>query len=157
MLPFKKVLCATDLSAPSCVAVVAASEIATVFSARLFLVHVVQPLPPVVAGTPGCPIYTGESEDTLLERAMQRLRESARRLVGNEVTTIVRAVSGSIVAQILEVARGEEVDLIVISTRRATGLRRLLGGSIAERVTRLAPCPVLTVPSQGLRPTQKEG
>jgi nucleotide-binding universal stress UspA family protein len=155
MLPFKKVLCATDFSAPSCEAVVAASEIATVFSARLFLVHVVRPLPPVVAATPGCPIYTGESEGNSLEHARQRLRESARRLVGRDVATVVRVVPGSVAAQILNVAKSEDVDLIVISTHGTTGLRRILGGSVAERVARMATCPVLTVHSGQLRTPKK--
>jgi nucleotide-binding universal stress UspA family protein len=47
--------------------------------------------------------------------------------------------------QILEVARREEVDLIVMGTHGRTGLEHVLLGSVAEQVVRRAPCPVMTV------------
>ena len=47
--------------------------------------------------------------------------------------------------QITEFARREDADLIVIPSHGRTGLKRLLIGSVAERVTRLAHCPVLVL------------
>ena len=47
--------------------------------------------------------------------------------------------------QILEVAKGERVDMIVMGTHGRTGLAHIVLGSVAERVVRMAPCPVLTV------------
>jgi Universal stress protein family len=47
--------------------------------------------------------------------------------------------------RILETAVREEIALIIMGTHGRTGLSRVVMGSIAERVTRLAPCPVLTV------------
>jgi nucleotide-binding universal stress UspA family protein len=47
--------------------------------------------------------------------------------------------------EILQVARDEAVDLIVMGTHGRTGLRHVLLGSIAETVVRTAPCPVFTV------------
>ncbi len=47
--------------------------------------------------------------------------------------------------QILEVAKGERVDMIVMGTHGRTGLAHIMLGSVAERVVRMAPCPVLTV------------
>jgi nucleotide-binding universal stress UspA family protein len=47
--------------------------------------------------------------------------------------------------EILRVAREEEIDLIVMGTHGRTGVRHLLLGSVAEAVTRHAPCPVFTV------------
>jgi universal stress protein A len=47
--------------------------------------------------------------------------------------------------RILETAKAEPVDLIVRATHGRTGLSHLVLGSIAERVARLAPCPVLTI------------
>ncbi len=46
---------------------------------------------------------------------------------------------------ILELARDKEVDLIVMGTHGFSGLAHVARGSIAERVVRQAPCPVLTV------------
>ena len=53
--------------------------------------------------------------------------------------------------KIVETATAEEVDLIVMATHGRTGLSHLLLGSVAERVVRLAPCPVLTIRPPGAR------
>ena len=47
--------------------------------------------------------------------------------------------------EIVTFAKDEETDLIVIGTHGRTGLKHMLIGSVAERVVRRAPCPVLTV------------
>ena len=47
--------------------------------------------------------------------------------------------------EIVKIAGVERVDMIVMGTHGRSGLDRLLLGSVAERVIRLAPCPVLTV------------
>jgi universal stress protein A len=47
--------------------------------------------------------------------------------------------------EIVEAAAAERADMIVIGTHGRTGLGRFLLGSVAERVVRTAPCPVLTV------------
>ena len=54
-------------------------------------------------------------------------------------------VEGDAGAAILDVARDEKVDMIVLSTHGRTGLTRLLMGSVAEYVIRYATCPVLTL------------
>ena len=46
---------------------------------------------------------------------------------------------------IVETAEAEHVDLLVMATHGRTGLSHLLIGSVAERVVRTAPCPVLTI------------
>lgn len=61
-----------------------------------------------------------------------------------------RVVLGQVVEKIGAVAREEEVDLIVMAPRPHGSLRRFLLGSVTDRVTREAPCPVLTVPQQQL-------
>ena len=57
--------------------------------------------------------------------------------------TIVR--TGLAQEEIVNLATDERADLIIIGTHGRTGLNRLLLGSIADRVIRFAPCPVLTV------------
>jgi nucleotide-binding universal stress UspA family protein len=57
----------------------------------------------------------------------------------------LRVVVGRPFERILETAVGAQVGLIVIGTHGRTGLSRVAMGSVAERVVRLAPCPVLTV------------
>jgi nucleotide-binding universal stress UspA family protein len=53
--------------------------------------------------------------------------------------------------KIVETAMAEQVDLIVMVTHGRTGLSHLVLGSVAERVVRLAPCPVLTIRPLGER------
>ncbi len=61
----------------------------------------------------------------------------------------VRSISAA--SAILDYAAENDIDLIVMGTHGRRGLRRLLLGSVAEEVVRLAPCPVLTVPERELR------
>jgi universal stress protein A len=56
-----------------------------------------------------------------------------------------RLVLGSIAEQIVTVAEEEKADLVVLSPRPNRGFQRILSGSITDRVTRMSPCPVLSV------------
>lgn len=66
-----------------------------------------------------------------------------------------RVVLGNVIDRITSTADEEKADLIIMSPRRNRGLRHWLGGGITDRVTRLSPCPVLSVtqplPSQPWR------
>ena len=57
-------------------------------------------------------------------------------------------VEGRPFVEIIRYARENEIDLIVISTHGRTGLKHALFGSVAEKVVRKAPCPVLVVKRQ---------
>jgi universal stress protein A len=56
-----------------------------------------------------------------------------------------KVVLGPVSERIVTVAEEERVDLVVMSPRRHRGLRRILGGGITDTVTRMSPCPVLSV------------
>ncbi|HYT53098.1 MAG TPA: universal stress protein [Verrucomicrobiae bacterium] len=56
-----------------------------------------------------------------------------------------RVVLGSVAKQIVAVAEEESTDLIIMAPRRHRGLRHFLNGGITDRVTRLSPCPVLSI------------
>jgi nucleotide-binding universal stress UspA family protein len=62
-------------------------------------------------------------------------------------TIELRGLVGQLFERMLETAVQEHVALIVLGTHGRTGLAHLMMGSVAERVVRLAPCPVLTVKS----------
>ena len=68
---------------------------------------------------------------------------SAARAEGMTVRTIVR--TGSANEEIVNLATDEGAELIIMGTHGRTGLNRMLLGSVADRVVRLARCPVLTV------------
>jgi universal stress protein A len=56
-----------------------------------------------------------------------------------------RVILGSVATQIVAVAEEENTDLIVMSPRRQRGVRHFLNGGVTDRVTRLSPCPVLSI------------
>ena len=73
------------------------------------------------------------------------VRFNAVALPDSSVPVERRLLTGSPADAILNLARAEHVDMIVIGTDGRRGLSRLLMGSVAESVVRTAPCPVLTV------------
>jgi nucleotide-binding universal stress UspA family protein len=80
------------------------------------------------------------------EEALQRLRDLIPASYDSACEIVIAA--GNPVALIVHMARARTVDLIVMGTHGYTGLRHILWGSVAERVIRLAPCPVLVVRHQ---------
>ncbi len=140
----RKILVPTDFSDASLVALRHAVELAQVFKAEVVLVHVVEP--PVypamdAAGSVTIPVMRDEmvkaSEAHLARVLRERVPEGVR----------ARAVrrEGRAFEAIAEAAKEEGADLIVIATHGYTGLKHLFLGSTAERVVRLAACPVLTL------------
>ncbi|MGH6634906.1 MAG: universal stress protein [Gammaproteobacteria bacterium] len=79
--------------------------------------------------------------------AQQRLDTLAEKYRASGVKVSGRLLSGVPYAEIIRVAEEGSADLIVIGTHGRTGLAHLLMGSVAERVVRSSPIPVLTVPS----------
>lgn len=79
--------------------------------------------------------------------AQQRLDRLAEKYRASGVKVSARLLSGVPYAEIIRAAEDGGVDLIVMGTHGRTGLAHLLMGSVAERVVRGSPIPVLTVPS----------
>jgi universal stress protein A len=148
MLPFKKILCPTDFSEPALTALKRAEELARHFSAELWVVHVIPPVPgpltgadPPVASSFDVPLYQQE----LAVYAEKILKELVSHQVSSEVRTRDLVTTGEAAPEILRLAREERMDLIVIASHGLTGWRRLVHGSVAEKVVRQATCPVLTI------------
>ena len=75
------------------------------------------------------------------------LENLARRVESNGIAVQTQISRGTAYLEIEREARRMKADLIVIGTHGRTGLQRWILGSVAERVVRMAPCPVLTVRS----------
>ncbi|HPC82427.1 MAG TPA: universal stress protein [Thermoanaerobaculaceae bacterium] len=145
MLPVKKILCPTDFSEPSYVALGAAAELARVFGAEIVVVHVLTPIP--VVEMPA--LHAGFNVDRYQEMLGENLRKAlddviATRLGGAGAARGVLVV-GHPASEIVKVSHDEGADLIVLSTHGRSGVGHLLFGSVAERVVRSASCPVLTI------------
>jgi universal stress protein A len=136
-MEIRHILTSTDFSEHAKQAVTAAFELAQTFGAKLSLLHVIE-----------VPAYAIEVSLPLEALERDARRELALLLPEAEVAhvAVTRLVNMGVPAQtILETATSEEVDLIVMATHGRTGLGHLVLGSVAERVVRLAPCPVLTI------------
>jgi nucleotide-binding universal stress UspA family protein len=150
MLPLKKIVCPTDFSEPSFEALQAAVELARHFSAELIVVHVVQPIPLVAAehmssAAFNVPAYQAEME--MSSRIL--LKEQIEQRIPEGVAARPQVLLGDPADQIVQAAADEKADLIVIATRGQTGFKRLVFGSVAEKVVRLAGVPVLSI--RGIR------
>jgi nucleotide-binding universal stress UspA family protein len=148
MLPFKKIICPTDFSDPSNLALENAIELAEHFSSELLLVHVLAPLS--VA-----PTMTGHSAISFSE-IMNEMRTSTDNLLNHMVENKIpghikaqtRLLEGVPAEEISHCAKEENVDLIVISSHGKSGWKRLMFGSVTDKVMRIARCPVLIVGSR---------
>ena len=114
--------------------------------ASVHLLHVVEPLPALaLTGESLCLPDVAELQARTMAEAARRIDESRSALssAGLEVTGEV--AMGHPAAEIVHTAGRTQCDLIVMGTHGRTGLAHMFMGSVAEKVTRLAPCPVLTV------------
>jgi universal stress protein A len=140
----RTILVPLDFSGKSRQALRYAAPVAQKFGGRIILLHV------IASGAVGPSGSAPLVSDLKLEKdqAMKRLEATAASHVPEEVrgTNLVRV--GSPHASILAIAEKLDVDMIVLTTRGRTGLKRFLLGSTAEQVVRHAKCPVLSVRRQ---------
>jgi nucleotide-binding universal stress UspA family protein len=146
MIPIKKILCPTDFSEPSQEAMKIASELAFHFNSELCIVHVVSPVPmiPFPEGIPAT-FDIRPYQQELEASSRKALEELTRQMESNQVRSRFIAVQGNPAHQIIELLKEENPDLMVLATHGKTGWERLIFGSVAEKVIRLAPCPVLLI------------
>lgn len=150
MLPIGKIVCPTDFSEPSYEALKAANELALHFSAELELVHVVAPVP--VYPTPATPEGASSSagmvasyQQEMEVYAKKSLDQVVQERLSEGIKSKTRVCLGDAANEIVGTAADQKADLIVIATHGLTGWRRFMFGSVAEKVVRLAQCPVLTI------------
>ncbi len=142
---FSRILCATDFSKASAPAFKRAVQLAAQNSAELTLVHVLSLAEPMASDVYLAPQVYMEVRAAARNDAQKRLKRASAQ--AGKSASKVRAVlaEGSPFEEILRIARSRRCDLIVLGTHGRSGFTKLLAGSVAERVVRLAGCPVLTV------------
>jgi len=147
MLPFKKVLSPTDFSEASYAGLAVANELALHFSAELLVVHVVAAVPlPIMDSGEGLGGFDVSSYQLELEAsAKNSLQELLDQRVSKELRVRPLVAYGDAANEVVRIAEAEQVDLIVIATHGMTGWRHFIFGSVAEKVVRHAPCPVMTI------------
>jgi nucleotide-binding universal stress UspA family protein len=140
-----RILIPTDFSDTADAALEYAFVLAERFGASVHLLHVIED--PFVTGGLSAEAYIAEGPPVraaMLSDAQSLLSQrAAPRHPGVAVDGEVLFGHGA--KSIAEYAEQRDVDLIVMGTHGRTGVAHLLLGSVAERVVRIAPCPVLTV------------
>ena len=141
MTTFERILVPTDFSEHSLNATRVALDIAQRYGGKVTLVHVDDPV--AYAFPDGYPA-PANAREAIRKEVQQQLAvaQAEAALVHPGVETQV--LEGPTAIAICDFARNR-FDLIVMGTHGRTGVARLLLGSVAEQVVRLAPCPVLTI------------
>jgi nucleotide-binding universal stress UspA family protein len=140
----KKVLVPIDFSDYSKSALKYAVNFAKSFNADIILIYVVEPViypPDFSMGQIAMPSINTEWDD----RAKDELQKLAKSEIAGvaSVKTVIK--TGKPFVEIIETAKEEDIDLIIIATHGHSGVEHILFGSTAEKVVRKAPCPVLTL------------
>lgn len=144
MIALKRILVPTDFSPTSDVALTYGRALAEAFGASMYLLHVLEnPLLQNVASEVYVPPpdFYEEWEHAVRERLDRAIPSADRGSL--DVSCDVR--SGSPFVEIIQFAREQDIDLIVMGTHGRGAVAHVFIGSVAERVVRKAPCPVLTV------------
>jgi len=141
------IVAATDLQSPEYPVLRMAAELGACFDAPVVTVHNVNPISvllgtgvgwPPVSVLPADP--TRAARAVQLKRATERLSVEARAVLRDEV---------SAADAILDEAKLNDADLVVVGTRQRSWLQRLLSGNVAEQIVKRANCSVLITPIDG--------
>ena len=145
MIALKSILVATDFGEASDAALAYGREMARAFGATLHVIHVADDLYVRLGG---------EAYVSVLPELQKDVEDAARKrlddlLVDNDPKPIpvTKAVvtSSATSTCIVQYARDHDINLIIVGTHGRAAVAHLFMGSVAERVVRTAPCPVLTV------------
>ena len=141
---FYRIVVPTDFSTCAEQAWALAQRLGGALGSELVLVHVLVEAPLWSEGP-----FTMDRAREVFEAARtwagERLEEWAAGARGKGLTARLALRTGAPHEEIVALATDERADLVVIGTHGRGGVNRVLLGSVADRVVRLAPCPVLTV------------
>ncbi len=148
MIKLQKILCPIDFSENSLEALRYAAHTALKENATVYMIHIVdsrvydyggpiyEPIMPDMK-----PVIDQASKDQLRDKLLEKVPKEIK----GRVETVVSF--GVPFVEIIKAARDFDIDLIIMGTHGRSGISHMLIGSVAEKVVRKAPCPVLTVRS----------
>jgi len=140
----QNILLATDFSASSQAALQYAALVTERFNAHLVVAHVISES--AFKDVPTA-ILADAKNRTIVEtrRRLEQLRESL-----NDFEAEFILEEGPVADKLLLLAESKSVDFLIVGTRGHSGIKRLLLGSVAEKLSRQARCPVLVVPDSAV-------
>lgn len=142
-MPWKKILCPVDFSDGSRISIETAVKMANESNAELVIVNVLATPVYYMVEPIAFPSTFVTDLTAAAETGLARAKEDAMRLGATRVSTQV--LHGDAAHEIIELAKRDAFDLVVIGTHGRTGLKHMLLGSVAEKVVRHASIPVLVV------------
>ena len=145
MIEIRSILAPTDFSKHAEHAVRYACLLAERLGAELHLLHVLADIVPVGPDPMLTPVMPPEYYTEAKEQSLQTLDQMLQPDWGQPASVQIAVHWGEPVEEIVNYARERAIDLIVVATHGRTGLSHVLLGSVAERIVREAPCPVLTI------------
>ncbi len=144
---FNKILCPVDFSEFTDEILVYAVNIANRFNSELHLIHVIPNLN-----------YFTPYESFLTPENLVAIERNIEGEVGKDFDKITKKLNlpfkrivktGVTFVEIIDYIKQQEIDLVVMGTHGRSGIEHILIGSVAEKVVRKSPCPVLTVRPKG--------
>jgi nucleotide-binding universal stress UspA family protein len=145
MIAIQRILVPTDFSDAADAALVYARELAEKFRASIELLHVVATPVLYPMGSDGSALTMAKVIADVEASARQALDDLAAKLELSPDRVGARTSVGTPVSQILDAITEDKIDLVVMGTHGRGMVEHLLLGSVAERVVRRSPVPVLTV------------
>ncbi len=146
MINLKKILCPIDHSDGSKEALKYAVSFAMKNEAKLYLLHVIdirsfdESIDTMATQIPN---------DETIKQLKTKLLECIPEEIRSDMQIEALVVQGVPFAEIISIAKGNNVDMIVMGTHGRTGIAHMMIGSVSEKVVRKAHCPVLTVRQSG--------
>ena len=145
MAEIRKILYATDFSELSQWALDYATYLAAKCAAELHCVHVVDDSYQYWLTMDTAAIPAGPPVEQIVAAAGKQMDQFVTGKVPEEIAVVKRVLRGRPFVEIIRYARREGMDLIVTGTHGHSGIRHVLMGSVAEKIVRKSPCPVLTI------------
>ncbi|QPD05535.1 MAG: hypothetical protein Nkreftii_003309 [Candidatus Nitrospira kreftii] len=144
-LSIARLLVATDFSTSSKASLRTAVVLAKRLNARVVLLHAAEPSGSLQS-------EPRRADDLSRKHYAQRFRKLISESRADEVITDKVVITGDPVEVILDQAKHQKADLIIVGTHGRRGMKRLMLGSVAEAVVRRAACPVVAVKAQMRKP-----
>jgi len=137
---FKKIICATDFSDISNQAIPYGAALANEFGAKLYVCHIID--------LSSVAIYGEFQLDPvgLQSRIKKDAQDQLEEMLGNQAANWEPLITvGQTADEICRLVEENDVDLVITATRGRSGIKRLILGSVTERLMRTLPCPLLVV------------
>jgi universal stress protein A len=147
MLTLKTILVPTDFSDASQAALEYAKGLAAAFGCSIHIIHVMEDL---LAHAWSAEVYVASMpnlRDEIEKEANERLAAMVTDAEREQFRVATASIPGNPFLEIIRYAKAQQIDLVVIGTHGRGAIAHMLLGSVAEKVVRKSPCPVLTVRS----------